>query len=183
MSKFKYSPAPRSGTCAPNFGPTYPEPLHSRSQRSKHRWSSNFLRAPTIVWGERWDSFSRRGRSAQKNAWFWLSLWDRTLIHSRFEFTSAEASRNLGFLIGKCTVLKRTFAQGACWSSKKFPRASRGDSFTRQVFVVPKYIFPPGGIASSSFVGEKKIYYCNMFCTSSVHVLMSYHSSTSFCCP
>ena len=70
MRKFKYSPAPRWGTCVPNLGPTYAEPWHSRSQRSKHRWSSNFLRAPTIVYGERWDSFSRRGRSAQKNAWF-----------------------------------------------------------------------------------------------------------------
>ena len=37
MRKFKYSPAPRSGTCVPNLGPTYAEPLHSRSQRSKHR--------------------------------------------------------------------------------------------------------------------------------------------------
>ena len=92
MRKFKYSPAPRWGTCGPNLGPTHPEPLHFRSQRSKHRWSSNLLRAPTIVYGERWDSFLRRGRSAQKNAWFWLSLWDRPTSHSCFEFTSAEAS-------------------------------------------------------------------------------------------
>ena len=37
MSKFKYSRAPRSGTCVPNLGPTSPTPLPSRSQRSKHR--------------------------------------------------------------------------------------------------------------------------------------------------
>ena len=49
MSKFKYSPAPRSGTCVPNLGPTSPTPLHSRSQRSKHRWSSNLLRASTTL--------------------------------------------------------------------------------------------------------------------------------------
>ena len=55
ISKFKYSRAPRSGTCVPNLGPTSPTPLHSRSQRSKHRWSSNLLRASTTLWGERWD--------------------------------------------------------------------------------------------------------------------------------
>ena len=114
-----------------------------------------------------------------------LAFVVRPFIHSFnqscFQFTSAEASRNLGFLRG--ITLKRTFAQGACWSSKKFSRASRGDSFTRQVFVLPNNVFPPGGIASSSFFGKKNDYYCNMFCTSSVHVLMSYHSSTSFCCP
>ena len=66
--------------------------------------------------------------------------------------------------------LKRTFAQGACWSSKKFSRASRGDSFTRQVFVVPKYFFPPGGIASSSFVEKKKTTTVTCF----VHLLYMY---------
>ena len=29
MSKLKYSRAPRSGTCVPNLGPTYPTPVHS----------------------------------------------------------------------------------------------------------------------------------------------------------
>ena len=85
IRKLKYSRAPRSGTCVPNLGPTSPSPLHSRLQRSKHRWSSNLLRAFTTLWGERWDSFLRRGRSAQKSAWFGPSLWDRTLIHS-FKF-------------------------------------------------------------------------------------------------
>ena len=37
MSKLKYSLAPRSGTCVPNLSLTPPTPLHSRSQRSKHR--------------------------------------------------------------------------------------------------------------------------------------------------
>ena len=37
MSKFKYSRASRSGTCVPNLGPTSPSPLHSHSQRSRHR--------------------------------------------------------------------------------------------------------------------------------------------------
>ena len=37
IRKLKYSRAPRSGTCVPNLGPTSPTPLHSRSQRSKHR--------------------------------------------------------------------------------------------------------------------------------------------------
>ena len=75
MSKMKIPRAPRTLKCVPNLGPTSPTPLHSRSQRSKHRWSSNLLRASTTLWGERWASFSRRGRSAQKSAWFGPSLW------------------------------------------------------------------------------------------------------------
>ena len=37
MSKLKYFRAPRSGTCVPNLGTTSTTPLHSRTQRSKHR--------------------------------------------------------------------------------------------------------------------------------------------------
>ena len=74
VSKMKYFRASRSGTCVSNLGPTSPTPVHSRTQRSKHRWSSNLLTTCTIVWGGRWDSFSRRGGSAKKNAGFGSSL-------------------------------------------------------------------------------------------------------------
>ena len=121
MSKFKYSPAPRSGTCVPNLGPTSPTPLHSRLQRSKHRWSSNLLRASTTLWGERWDSVSRRGRSAQNNAWFGSSLChNRTYgqpdgqTDNRSTIFFFLADRNLRELRVLLEELKSNLAQCAC---------------------------------------------------------------------
>ena len=103
---------PWSGMYVSNLGPNIP---HKRSKCSKHQWSSNLLRVCTIVWGRRWDSFSRRRGSTKRSALFASSLCHEPDIRTTgqpdgrplFSFWPSKTSR-------EARVLLEEFATAAC---------------------------------------------------------------------